>query len=235
MRSIEQFLQAFPHARNTDEPPKELVDVCRKNITKFFDATGYTFNGDEFDKILDFVARYEISLIDTRDEYGLNGATVKIFGLKGKRFKTPKGLLLHGTCGTGKTTAARIVSKMMGFPMFDVAEINALYLGKNGNEWAEEFMFDNERKPIIIDDLGSERKVSSYGNPSPITDIILRRSISWEQHAVPTIYTTNLGHFSDADGQTVTIEKFYGTRIKSRLFGSCVPVLLNGDDWRLKQ
>ena len=234
MRSLEHFIKAFPHAQKTDEPPEELVASMLKNAIRYFDHAKYdTRTLDQ--RILDFIVRYELSQIDTRDEFGINGATVKLFDLKGKRFNAPKGLLIHGPCGTGKTTTARIISEMFGMTMLDVSEVCTLYLGKDGDAWLEDFLFDNERKPIVIDDIGSERKISKFGNGSPLTDIILRRSISWEQYAVPTIYTTNLGHFADAEDKVVTIEKFYGTRIKSRLFGSCVVIQMNGHDWRLKQ
>jgi len=178
------------------EPTEAAITWLTEPFGRLFDSIGYSRNGIQpFGAILEWMARYQLATFDHEKLEVLSDTdTLKVFydqEIKGKRFRMPKGLLLCGQCGTGKTLAARIIAERFGLPFIDTYEISFDYQKKEGYEWLEKWLYANSNKAVIIDDLGAEGDIRKFGNESPIRAIISTRARFWEMHGTPTIYTTN--------------------------------------------
>lgn len=136
-----------------------------------------------------------------------------------------KGLFLIGPIGTGKTTIAELLAYRMKMEFFTADIIVAEYLTQKGDDWYCEFIEDTRTKPVVIDDLGSEREVKKYGNDSIILDLIAARERTHRHYGIPTVFTGNFKSPKDVSNR-------YGDRILSRILGMCEVVMLNGPDMR---
>jgi len=186
---LDTIIQEFSH--ESLEPPDAALQFFIPHYSKMFDDIGYVRDGVKgFGKILNFMAHWQIAAV--KQEIS-NPEYLEIYELllKGMRFSNPKGLLLYGACGTGKTLAARIIAKRFGFHFIDTYKIGLDYLTKDGYDWLARWLTENQRKPIVIDDLGAEGDIKKFGNESPMRAIITARAKYWEIHGTPTIYTTN--------------------------------------------
>ena len=147
------------------------------------------------------------------------------------------GLLLCGGCGTGKTTFAKAIAKLIN-SLELIVDLDANYIEKyeirtyqapeltvicrtKHDEWKQ---ICNQRM-LIIDDLGTEPKeVSEYSNVLyPIIELL---QIRYEKQLF-TIVTTNL-----------TPEQFrekYGDRIADRMNEMMVKVVFKNPSYRTPQ
>jgi hypothetical protein len=193
---IKQFTDNLPV-----EPPEKAVALYAASYAKMFDTIRYRRDGIvHFDRILDFMARYHLAT-GVKMNIGDEADAIYEAELKGKTFVMPKGLLLRGLPGTGKTFAARVISEHFGIPMWDTYQIGMYYFQKDGQDWLHDLILHNSRQAIIIDDIGAEGELKKYGNESPMGMIFTMRAKYWEQHGTPTIYTTNIEKTRDLVNQ----------------------------------
>ena len=139
--------------------------------------------------------------------------------------KQGKGLLLHGSCGTGKTFAACEIANAlieMGYPVLvtNFAEIiNTLQSTFEKQEYIDSF---NRYALLVIDDLGIERDTAFA--KEQVYNVIDERIKS----GLPMIITTNL----TLDKITKTEDIGY-KRIYERILERCMPIEVEGQNRRM--
>ena len=214
------------------EPSEMVIERLKSSFDRLFDGIGYCRDGIcQFGTILEFMARYHLATINHQalEAFPDTDSLKSLYDqeIKGKRFRLPKGLLLAGKCGTGKTLAARIIAERFGFPFIDTYSISFQYQKKDGHDWIERWLKSNSRKAVIIDDLGAEGEIRKYGNESPIGAILATRARFWEEYGIPTIYTTN-------KTTTQELANYYGgdLRLADRLASYHVGVAFTGASMR---
>jgi DNA replication protein DnaC len=193
------------------------------HYAKMFDAIGYKREGIEhFDRILDFMAKYHLAsgqMLNSAEAVAMYESE-----LKDKKFTMPKGLILRGAPGTGKTLAARVIATRFGLPMWETHQIRLRYLKAEGDDWLYDFIYNNKKCVIVIDDLGAEGELKKYGNESPMGLVFTMRAKFWESYGTSTIYTTNFLKTKEM------IETCYNTNVRllDRLTAYQEPVEFTG-------
>ena len=144
--------------------------------------------------------------------------------------KGGQGFYIHGPNGTGKTTLAMAVaiilaesgSNVLAVPTYDLMEAMRSRKDEDRTLFAHAASCD----VLILDDLGKEASNTAYACEK-LFAIIDKR----DKTEKPTIITTN---YLLSEIATKITEGTIGEAIASRLAGSCKQVLLDGEDWRLK-
>jgi len=126
------------------------------------------------------------------------------------------GILLTGRAGCGKTMLMRMLMATRG-EMQHVDEI--LDWGADGIPDWHDF---RDGREVCIDDLGSERVVSEYGNKDDLLKLIIGHRC--ERQNGRTHITTNL--------TAEQIAARYGDRVLDRILGMCKPFVLTGPSRR---
>lgn len=165
-------------------------------------------NGAAFDAIADYCGRW--------------------YAAKHGECSFPKrGLFLFGEPGTGKTTAAQMIS---GFCDIDYITVGALTkafaIGSYAAFWKMVEEYNN--LPLIVDDLGCEDATKTYGNEVPLPDFIRERERMWQEGGVCTFFTSNAKKRDDVTDR-------YGYNVCSRLLGMCDFIPFKGSDNRPKR
>lgn len=143
---------------------------------------------------------------------------------KSDNYKTERrGVALIGNPGTGKTVAIGLLSYYGEIHILQAAEFAQVFAA-GGEQAAVQLMRENSERAIIIDDLGAEREVQSFGNASPMADWLQRRYASWQRGGPDTHIVTNL---SSAEMKTR-----YGDRVLDRLYEMCIVIPIFGDSLR---
>ena len=145
-----------------------------------------------------------------------------------------KGLLLVGPVGTGKTHLAAAISNKLISRLYSVyfgnttdimSFIKSTYSKDAEVTEVEAVKLMTEKVDLlVIDDLGKENETT---NTIAVLYQIINRLYENEK---PVIITTNYN--------SIDLAKKLGERgqaIVSRITGMCEPVILAGDDWRLKE
>lgn len=140
--------------------------------------------------------------------------------------KQGKGLLLYGSCGTGKTYAACEVANALidkGYPVLvtNFARIiNALQATFEKQEYIDSF---NRFFLLVIDDLGIERNTEFA--KEQVFNIIDSRY----RAGLPMIITTNLSIDKIKKPNDIENERIYG-----RILERCFPIEVSGQSRRRK-
>ncbi len=149
-------------------------------------------------------------------------------------FPNSKGLLLTGTVGTGKTHLASAITNALTEELYNVyfgnvvdimSFIKSTYSGNSVLTEDEAIKLMTESVDLlVIDDLGKE---NSTENTLVLLYQIINRLYENEK---PVIITTN---YNAADLSKKLGER--GRAMVSRISNMCTPIVLNGEDWRLKK
>lgn len=227
MKPFTEIVRKFADVDYSEIPPSVIERVKGTILKDLFEKIGYSHKDiPNFDRILEFIARYEISLWNEEMVFAPN--VKEMFELvRGKKFRKPKGLLLFGGYGTGKTLAARIIAARLEFQFYDTHSIELKYLKKDGNDWIDSFIFEKSRNALVIDDIGAEGEIKKFGNESPMGLILSSRASFWERFGTPTIYTSNL-----ASPQEIASRYSNDNRLADRLRAYYMPVEFQGTSLR---
>jgi len=197
------------------EPPEELILSVFEHYSGVLNKYGYQRrHGESFDQIARYFARYYAGKIND----------IKL-GVEENYSPPEKGLIIFGMPGVGKTFAMQIFSGVFDIEFLyadDIVREYAKYGEKGFWSWASNYDY----KEIVIDDIGAERDLKSYGNESVFVEFLCRRERQYRERGVLTHFTTNAGTRDD-------LKDKYGVRVMSRILGMCQPVMIKGDDYRI--
>ena len=143
---------------------------------------------------------------------------------KGRFCRPEKSLLLYGPCGSGKTFALQILSQIFKIKLIFADQLSqwfAIY----GEAGFWDLVKEYDSKDLIIDDLGSERNLKSFGNEPVIGEFIVHRERLFRNYGTLTFYTTNAINSAD-------IAKRYGDRVASRILGMAEAIQVKASDAR---
>ncbi len=138
-----------------------------------------------------------------------------------RHFRSPRGLMLFGGAGTGKTTLCRLLGKLLRKSVWDVPSISMSW-SRDG--WAALETFERNEL-VILDDLGSESDAKHFGESGGLVHLLSNRYNRFVKTGAPTILTTNLM----AHG----IRERYGERILSRFAEMFELMAMDGEDRRM--
>lgn len=149
-------------------------------------------------------------------------------GKNGKADFPERGLFIFGAKGTGKTSVMQRFSALFGVEFISVWDLGITFAaGGMQGFWEEVKSFDNAH--LIIDDLGNETAVRSFGNELPMPDLIRHREVLYR--APGPKYTFFTSNFTDRKG----VISAYGDTVFSRIAGMCDFLEFRGRDWRLER
>lgn len=164
---------------------------------------------------------------DDRKNEKLSDAMQKYADNFGKYRKECKGLLLHGTVGTGKTYFAACIANRLIDNGYDVLMTNFARLANQiqGSYEKQKVIDDlNEYHLVVIDDLGAER-TSEY-----MQEMVFNIIDSRYRSGLPFIITTNLPMEEIKKPQNRS-----SARIYDRILQRCFPVEVSGSSRRRQE
>ena len=119
VKPMNELIAKFTN-RDVNDPPEKAVRLYATHYSGMFHTIGYKKDGvKHFDKIIDFISRFHIATgIELQTD---NDELTALYEseLRDKKFAMPKGLLLYGSPGTGKTFAAQFISERFGLQFLD--------------------------------------------------------------------------------------------------------------------
>lgn len=130
---------------------------------------------------------------------------------------------IAGNTGSGKTTLADFVKRFCAIPMKTAFGI-LLDIQSGGIEKLKDFSTEYSQVDMIIDDVGSETTLYSFGNQISIAPVITVRYEAYKRYGSTTLFTSNCS--------VKEIAEKYGERIGSRLQEMVYPVIFNHSDRR---
>ncbi|GHT22375.1 hypothetical protein FACS189419_04830 [Planctomycetales bacterium] len=140
-----------------------------------------------------------------------------------------RGLYISGSTGTGKTTSIKLLAARTkstpDYFYFSVPQIAEEY-GADGEEFYTEFRKENNKRTVILDDLGAEREIRRFGNTSIIPDLLTWRYDCFKRNGIPTIVISNL--------LPSELKERYGERNASRFAEMMQLMPITGKDKRIK-
>ncbi len=208
--------------RNEEEVKKLILQERQKKINEISKNSGIP-------------KRFREKTFENYEERSGNSIAYK----KAKNFAenfpdVDKGLLLVGSVGTGKTHLAAAISNKL------ISRLYSVYFGNTTDimsfikstyskdaevtELEAVKLMTEKVDLLVIDDLGKENETT---NTIAVLYQIINRLYENEK---PVIITTNYN--------SIDLAKKLGERgqaIVSRITGMCEPVILTGEDWRLKE
>ena len=137
-----------------------------------------------------------------------------------------KGIFIHGTAGSGKTMAMRLLSDVFMCRFFAARELAIKDVMDRSFQLDFARRLDYHRvQDRIVDDLGRESKLHDFGKiTEPLDLYISDRYCKWQDTGALTHFTTNCTEEQ--------LSARYGDRITSRLHEMCVWVGTGNKDWR---
>lgn len=143
-----------------------------------------------------------------------------------KHLEAGRGLLLYGSCGTGKTYAAEAIANKVIDQNYPVLVTNFGKIAEavgtcNFDERAAYYSSLSKYPLLIIDDLGRERETEF------MMEIIQRVIDERDRSGKPMIISTNFGNDDFKNPRTDA-----WARVFSRIFRTCYPIKFDGADNR---
>lgn len=202
------------HRQPLPDMPDDMLDRHTEHYESILRKYGYDDrNAGAFRELARYLAIY-------------NGG--RSTGLDAAQYAPPKrGLFLYGDKGTGKSFYLKILSGLFGVEYVPVDLLMRHYeKGSAKAFWTvvEEY----NRTALIIDDICNEREIKSYGNASPMADLLIDRHRQWEDNGVLTFFSSNV-HSRDE------LNERYGGPVMSRIIGMCDFIQLTGKDRRFER
>jgi DNA replication protein DnaC len=222
------FYSLIPQCEVFNEQKKEFLEFLKNDFLENLKEKNYNIDSKNQEAVLavaQFVAEYQGASPQEWQVKNFHALHAKNDFPVYRKAKPPKGLLLKGNNGSGKTLLVKMLAYCLGIPFFNVFELEYQWLQAEGEQWLYTLLNNNKSKAIIIDDLGAESRVKRYGNESFIRMLIDRRAYYWESYCTPTIITTNMLNFKE-------IEDVYDARTSSRIRGMLKEIKLVGEDRR---
>ena len=220
--------------RRYADPPEKFLRYWQDFLYNRCNEWGYQMREDT-----QFGIRKTVDCFAARRVHEISVAAQKHSEQECPIYRSPKGVLLCGGVGTGKTTLLQILSKpsepeylenscvirYKGAAYISVTDILGALL-KGGREFAESFCKRYRRDLLVIDDLGQEGDMTFYGTKiSKFIELIIeRRYQHFETTGAVTVIATNL--------QPANLEQTYDERTVSRLAAMTEIIPFNGTDWR---
>ena len=219
------------------EPPEEYLRNWQNILYKRLIRQGYQMRDDTkpgIEKAVNCFAAWQIHDISVSVHKRQDDQPV---------YKPPKGFILCGGVGTGKTTLLKILAeptkperdgdsyfiRYRGAVCVSITDLVGSLL-MDGRDFAEKFAKRYQKNVLIIDDLGQEGDMQYYGTKiSKFVELIIERRYQFfERTGAMTVFATNL--------QPADLETFYDARTVSRLsamIGATSGIVpFNGADWR---
>lgn len=195
------------------EPPQAEVETVKDFYIRRLASHGYQCRDENsFIALAAYFARYYFGIMH------------EIKPDSTRYSKPDHGMLLFGPCGSGKTKAFEIFSGIFQVQLVYADELIRQYAtrGESGFwDYAEQFDY----RDLIVDDLGSERDIKSYGNESVMIEFIYRRERQFRASGCLTHWSTNLKNNKE-------ISDRYGSPAESRIVGMTTAILVNATDAR---
>jgi len=175
------------------------------------------FQTQFLEKSKDFVEKFDI---DEANKEALKSIFKYFAGINTTKYPINKGLLIHGTIGSGKTLVFKIIQKLIkGIAINNSRDVVADF-NIGGFEAIDNYIKTRTR---VFDDIGQERNGKYYGNETNvIQELIIRRYERFQNSGQITHFTTNFG----AKEHFITR---YGERAYDRLREMCSSIIL-GDN-----
>jgi len=195
--NVFDFVGGVKQHQMNDAPSEQVAESIRKLKAKLEGSSMKSTVAIE--AMIPVAARVLADIKEDREaEYG-----------RERRFpKVRKGLTLAGSVGCGKSVAMKCLRKITNCVYVSIPEL-ALSFASNGSKAIIDQMDTYRKESLIIDDLGAEQTMKSFGQAFPIEEILMERYNVWQSKRVLTHFSTNM---SGAD-----ITERYGERISDRI------------------
>ena len=219
--TLENVIRRDRRQARDETRERKMMELFRTFIAEHipeFDPS--LIDASEYDKILRWIAQYRMHQIHLQKEAE---------GIESPECAPPeKGLLFVGKTGRGKTTCARLIGGLFGFPFASMDQIDVAW-SRNPDECERDFFdFFSSSKPVVLDDVGAESGQKRYGNESIVTSFLHRLYDNWRFCGKQIIMTSNLSTWDGAPDNQATFLGKYGERIHSRMLEMFEVVKING-------
>jgi len=175
------------------------------------------FQTQFLEKSKDFVEKFDI---DEANKEALKSIFKYFAGINTTKYPINKGLLIHGTIGSGKTLVFKIIQKLIKELAINNSRDVVADFNIGGFEAIDSYI---KTKTRVFDDIGQEHNGKYYGNETNvIQELIIRRYERFQNSGQITHFTTNFG----AKEHFITR---YGERAYDRLREMCSSIIL-GDN-----
>ena len=165
-------------AKHSELTPAGIADIKMMRYTDTGSGVLATPLGDDFYEPCDDLERF----IKREEFFFLEDSDIRL---------RPRGLLLHGLPGTGKSQAAKYIAKQWGVPLFrmDMASIMKKYVGQSERNMQNALAKIDSESPciILIDEV--EKVYDSSGSDTGVTSRMLGQLLWWMQEHESRVFT----------------------------------------------
>lgn len=224
--TIEERLRNLFH-RDVEQLPPERYTGSQERLRELLDAAGLVYSEHQIVAVARYLIEYGAWAFMNRTE-----RENRTFGGQEpiRKYAPPKGLLMHGPTGTGKTSICRVIRTV--FPETVILDLPqcAEEFAMNGYQAIAEIKGRTAGGPLVLDDLGAEPDVRHYSNDGFVRQLIYWRYNHFVQSGWPLIVTTNRRRKTEDDVEG--LEELYGDRVFSRMTEMMEPIGFGGQDHR---